>query len=117
MPDAPILDYIEAAKARDAGMASVLENERAEWRTLYRGLADYFLNDRDPGCVFTGEDLRLEMVRLYAMPAPHHPNAWGAMAGSVIRDWLRCGLIEQDGMAHARSVATHAHRYVRYRVR
>lgn len=114
-PEAPLLDLIEARARRGEGEGLVLEHQGPEWREHYTGCADRFLATREPGSFFMGEDLRVFALR-NGLPQPAHPNAWGAMAGSVLRRWLRGGLVAQDGIDHAQSVGSHAHRYVRYRV-
>jgi hypothetical protein len=116
MTDMPLLDLIAARTARDEGMARVEDHAQDDWRTDYRSFADLFLQSLSPGEHFIGEAIRAYAIR-HGLDPPHHPNAWGAMAGSVLRGWLQAGWIVEDGVENARSVATHAHRYVRYQVR
>ena len=50
---------------------------------------------------FTGEDIRIEIAR--SGHTPDHPNAWGAMINSLIRN----GYIEPVG--HGRMRASRSH--------
>jgi hypothetical protein len=40
------------------------------------------------------------------MPEPHHPNAWAAMASSMLRQWLRDGEIKITGKVRLAKTAT-----------
>ena len=114
--DTPLLDLIEARRARDEGTGRVVDNLQAAWRDEYRLLVEDFLDQYAPGRTFVGEDIRVYLTFVHGLLPPHHPNAWGAMARSTIGSWLKHGLIIRDGMAQAQSVASHAHHYMRYRV-
>lgn len=61
--------------------------------------------------VFTGEDIR-ELVTAYA-GAPHHPNAWGALTMTLVKQ----GFIVATGtVAKMRSPTSHARRTFEYRL-
>ena len=61
--------------------------------------------------VFTGEDIR-ELVTAYA-GAPHHPNAWGALTMTLVRQ----GLIVATGtVAKMKTPSSHARRTFEYRL-
>ena len=92
---------------RDKGMAAVLDAQRAEWRNLYRALAAQFIARQATGTSFIGEAIRLFAIE-NGMPQPLHPNAWGAMARTVLNEWLESRIIIQSGIAKSRSKRAHA---------
>lgn len=110
-----LLDLMEGRALRDAGMARVIENQDDAWRRGYRTHAAAFLSRAQPGDTFTGEALRLYVAPLIGQPSHH--NAWGAMAASHIRQWLKAGQIEMTGFERAKSAQAHARQYPLYSVR
>jgi hypothetical protein len=98
---------------RDAGIEQVLLSE-GHWRDIYRRTLNAWFIRKPHGFIFTGESLR-RVGRFVGMPEPHHPNAWGAMASSMLRQWMRDGEIKLTGKFRlAKSPATHAHAYREY---
>lgn len=111
----PLSDLKTAKLRRDEGIAAARAAQSAKWRAGYRKSARQLMRDLAPGEIFMGERLRA-YARAQGLGEPRSPNAWSAMAGSVIREWLRDGVISEAGLAQAQGVKSHAHRYVQYRV-
>lgn len=114
-PEQP--DLFESRRRRDRGVAKVAGNTDPEWSRAVHSLCEAFI-DRPPGRrltrVFTAEDLRDWCEN--AVGQPHHPNAWSANLGGIIRSWKNAGLIEQIGSQQARRPAAHARLMRAYRV-
>lgn len=99
---------------RDAGMECVAEHAGL-WKDMAALAAGRWFAALPYGARFSGEDIRAAVLPITG--APHHPNAWGAVIGGRVRDWLRTGWIVVDGMKTADSKASHAHTYRQYRKR
>ena len=115
MTDLPLFDRIKSAQARDEGTERVMFNQSLDWRESYRSAAVMFMKSLSPGDEFIGEDLRIFAIKT-GIAAPHHPNAWGAMARAILSDWAKSARIETVGVRNAKSVAAHARLYPVYRV-
>lgn len=111
----PLSDLKTAKLRREEGIAAARAAQSAKWRASYRKLARQFMRDMAPGETFMGERLRTYALA-QGLGQPRSSNAWSAMAGSLIREWLRDGVISEAGIAQATGVKSHAHRYVQYRV-
>lgn len=61
--------------------------------------------------VFTGEDVR-ELVASFA-GQPHHPNAWGALTMTLVRQNL---IVATGTVAKMRTPSSHARRTFEYRL-
>ena len=107
MTDLPLFDRVRSAQARDEGTERVMFNQSFDWRESYRTAAIMFMASLSPGDEFIGEDLRIFAIKT-GISAPHHPNAWGAMARATLSDWAKSARIETVGVRNARSVASHA---------
>lgn len=99
---------------RDAGMKSVAENAGEYWRERYRELVTRWFESRPAGSTFTSESMRTT-ARAHGLPNPHHFNAWSAMAGALLRGWLKTGAIEIHGEGQAKRPQAHATKTVIYR--
>jgi len=99
-------------RLRDKGMAQVEENS-VPWRDHCKtALNDWFAN-APSGVSFTGEDLRLSL-QSSGIEEPHHPNAWSAVVGGKVRQWLKAGAIVEAGMEHSKDPKAHARRVMSY---
>jgi hypothetical protein len=69
---------------RDAALDKVL---RRDW--IWRAQITAFIEGLPQGWVGTGEDVRLAATEA-GIPAPHHPNAWGAAIMYAVKNkrWL-----------------------------
>jgi hypothetical protein len=99
---------------KEVGCATVLLYEPAEWRVSYEILAVEFLDNKDVGDKFLGEDLRFLIEPIIG--APHHPNVWGAMARKMLTAWLKAFRIRLIDIAKSTSPANHAGLYPVYLV-
>lgn len=92
------LDAFEPLKGKalkDAGMKSAIDHEHDEWKLGYQILSHYYVLDLRPGTMFTGEQVRSQVVK--AQGEPHHPNVWGAMFNGAIRRLIKSGHVETTG--------------------
>lgn len=99
----PLFGHRESAKRRDAGRAKVA-SPNAEW------MEDILALIRSLPLEWVGllEDIRGQ----YRGPPPTHPNAWGSIANSAVRQ----GLLAETGIWRAASgVKSHARRMPEYR--
>jgi hypothetical protein len=100
---------------RDAGIQQVLEFEPSDWKEAYQLHVQSWFGRRPSGHTFTGETLRM-VAKHCGLGEPHHHNAWSGQAASLIKRWLKQGLIELTGdMRLASSPKTHAHALREYR--
>lgn len=90
---------------RDEGMALVSEHS-GEWKDRARAAIDKWFESLVAGLTFTGEDVRAAIEPVIG--PPHHPNAWGAVIGSKVREWLKAGQIAVVGTTQARIPSNHA---------
>jgi hypothetical protein len=116
MSDAPLFDWAIAAAARDEGLERVTLNQSYGWKERYRGAARDFKSTMEPGAKFIGEDLRIYAVQVGQIGSPNHPNAWGAMARSILSEWHKSHFIETIGVRSAKGVSSHACLCPLYRV-
>jgi hypothetical protein len=108
------LQGIELGRAlRDQGMESV-ETNSGEWKHIVRGLGETWMARQSVNTTFTGEDIRM-FVQSMGVPQPHHPNAWGAVIGGIIRRALKVKDIEVVGIRGSNNPTSHARRVVVYR--
>jgi hypothetical protein len=96
---------------RDEGMERVAENS-GEWRFIAGAAMDVWFERTEVGEEFIGEDIRFGCS---GVGEPHHQNAWSAVIGGRVRQWLKAGLIEVVGVSAAQDPTTHAHMYRRYK--
>lgn len=109
------VDLFESRRRRERGMAKVVSNTDPEWKASVRSLCEAYLNRPAVARrLFTAEDLREYCENV--LPQPHHPNAWSANLGGLIRSWKSRGLIEQVGSQEARRPMAHARLMRCYRV-
>jgi hypothetical protein len=104
----------EGAARRDKGIATVTAAQRAEWSASYVALAERFLSNLPLGGEFSGETLRL-FCKSNGLVEPTHPNAWSALARTVITRWRKSKRIAVVGFAHAHDPRSHACSMPRYR--
>jgi hypothetical protein len=105
----------ESRRRRERGMAQVVSNTDPEWKAAVRSLCEaYLARPAAARRLFTAEDLREYCEQV--LPQPHHPNAWSANLGGLIRSWKSRGLIEQVGSQEARRPLAHARLMRCYRV-
>jgi hypothetical protein len=108
------LQGIELGRAlRDQGMESVEANS-GEWKHVVRGLGETWLAWQSVNTTFTGEDIRM-FVQSMGVSRPHHPNAWGAVIGGIVRRALKAKTIEVVGIRGSSDPISHARRVVVYR--
>ena len=101
-------------RLRDEGMEQVQHNA-GEWRDATRRYLEIWINETPAGTIFTGEDIRLELQDV-GVDEPHHPNAWSAVIGGRIRQWLKSGRIQIDGWKTGSDPKAHARRMMAYKV-
>jgi hypothetical protein len=100
MDSAPLLDWLQATKRRDAALAQVEANSEG-WvdratDSMPRAIRDLL----EP---FIPEDVKLKLIPIVG--EPHHFNCWGA----VIRKGKKRGyLVRVDGTGHSKLPATNA---------
>lgn len=100
--------------ARNAGMKSVEDNQSKAWREAYRMAAQNFIDRKPLGSEFIGEDIRIAVQPIIG--APTHHNAWGAMAGSVLKRWQKDERIALVGVRRCTTTDSHARLSPLYRV-
>jgi len=98
---------------RDSGISAVLEAQSAEWRSLYRALAAQFMARQPTGSTFIGEAMRLFAIE-NGLHEPLHPNAWGAMARTVLNEWIEERAIIRSGWSKSTAKRAHARAYPLY---
>jgi hypothetical protein len=98
---------LDGGALRDQGMEQVLENARAEWREKYRSVIDAWFATLSVGTTFSGEDLRLK-AQLEGVGHPHHPNAWGSIAGWTVRRWLAENRVRIVAISTSKDPRAHA---------
>lgn len=109
-----IFDINQGRTRRDAGMSSVIDNAGEYWRERYRFLMADAFETFPLDYSFNSEWLRAA-VRARGLGEPHHFNAWSAMAGSVLRAWMKEGRIVVTGQGNASRPQAHATKTVIYR--
>lgn len=97
--DAPLLDYIAASKARDAGMKLAADNSG---EFMPRALAAI---KALPPAEYMGEEIRAILVEKGIAPATS--QAWGALINAALKKNI---LVGTGRFEQTRSVATHRHR-------
>lgn len=102
-----------AALLRDFGMTTVREHQSDDWRSAYAHAARAWFESLSPGDEFIGEELRRAVEPVIGPPA--HVNAWGAMAGSMLRQWTKAERIRLVGVRRATGATSHARLYPLYR--
>lgn len=108
-----IFDLPLGRQRRDAGMKSAADHAGDFWRERYRAAVSAAFNAHPIGSSFTSEWLRLA-ARAAGVCDPPHFNAWSAMAGALLRAWLRSGQIVIAGEGQASGPQAHATRTVIY---
>jgi hypothetical protein len=115
MADDNQYDIEEAIRRQKAAEAQVAGNAQSEWRDGYTLHAEAFLKSLAPEQTFIGEDLRRYVEPFIGQP--HHFNAWSAMAGKMIRAWVKEKRIVRLGtMSQATRKTSHASLYPQYEV-
>lgn len=98
MTEAPLLDFIEASKARDAGISLATENAGDFITRALVVIASM------SGQEVQGENIRAECIARGVQPQSH--KAWGALVQSAIKR----GLLKPTGrFEKTKSVKTHCH--------
>jgi hypothetical protein len=115
LPRARVDRPLRGELLRDAGKATVTGNTDPAWRERVLGSCRLFLVLNDSGHVFTGEDLRA-FALAHGSGEPHHPNAWSATIGSVIRSWRSSGRCVTGGVTTASAEQAHARLIRSYRL-
>lgn len=101
-------------KARNAGMKAVEDHQTNQWREAYRLAAQRFIESKSVGFEFIGEDIRLAVQP--SVGEPTHHNAWGAMAGGLLKRWQNEGRILLVGVKRCTTTNSHARLSPLYRV-
>ena len=97
MSEAPILDFIEASKARDVGLTLAAENS-GDFITRALAVVASMTGE------VQGENIRAECIARGVQPHSH--KAWGALVQSAIKR----GLLKPTGRYEkTKSVKTHCH--------
>lgn len=99
-------------RLRDKGMRQVEENA-VPWRDHCKNALNDWFAAAPSGALFTGEDLRLKL-QSSGLGEPHHPNAWSAVVGGKVRQWLKSGAIVEAGLEHSKDPKAHARRVMSY---
>lgn len=97
----------EGVAARDAALDAVL---RRDW--IWRAQVVAFIEALPQGWVGTGEDIRHAATDA-GIPAPKHPNAWGAVVMYAVRNrrwlmWTGKVVPMRDRSSHARITRQYA---------
>ena len=104
----------EGQVLRDEGIEQVLSNASALWSIHYTKAVQKWFSALPVGERFNGEFFR-RVALSSGTGLPHHPNAWGAMANVVLREWYAEGRIERSGgVSPATDPRAHARMYVLY---
>jgi hypothetical protein len=99
---------------RDEGFAKAIGNAPPSWAERYRAMMKAWFVSRPEGFRFTGETLRIVATE-QGLPAPHHPNAWGAAASGFISGLLRDKQIYLTSeYTQAKSPKAHGRAYRQY---
>lgn len=106
MTDDRQYDLEEAIRLKVAGEALVAGNQQSEWRDGYVAIVEAWFSALTPKTTFIGEDIRKMVEPMIGQPS--HPNAWGAMGGSMIRRWRKAGKIAAIGMRASTAKSSHA---------
>lgn len=112
-PQQPDMFGGDGRARRDDGIKQVLDHVGPNWRHAYAVTVVHWFARLPTGSEFNGEDLRRHALPIIG--EPHHPNAWGGQASTMLREWLGAGRIIQVGTSVSRSANNHAHVYRRYR--
>jgi len=104
--------FEEGRILRDKGMNQV-SSHAGEWKDIADTAIRHWYNQLPPGTTFMGEDIRTAVLPLTGHP--HHPNAWGAVIGYCIREWLKSSAIQLAGIKRAKDPRSHAHFFRVYR--
>ena len=105
---------VEGIGLRDAGISKVLESQTGEWKEKAREYARLFVETRERGSYFIGEDIRMFTEKKAGSPT--HCNAWGGLIQGVIRYYLKQECIVIEGWGQAAQKSAHARLYPRYKV-
>lgn len=103
---------VTGEQLRDEGIRKVKANLLDTWKLDYKGRIEQWFCSLPYAHKFTGEDMTADAKA--GLAEPHHPNAWGACAGAMIRRWLKEGSIVVCGWQKATKVQAHARRYPLY---
>jgi hypothetical protein len=110
----------EGAALRDAGIASALANEDAEWRARYREAALACLlpggSLGQTSLYFSSEDVRKIVEMTGGVGEPHHPNVWSAAFASLLRHLQRDYAVVESGSHRATMARARRRRIVIYRM-
>ena len=98
---------------RETGKARVTGKTDPAWKAAVEAACEDWLRTSRPGWPFTGEDLRMECQ--CKVPQPHHPNAWSAVIGAVLRRWIAAGRVARSGATEASDPKAHARLIRTYR--
>lgn len=99
-----LFSYAETLRDR-----AIHQVSREEW--MPEAVATFYAYRRELPEVFTGENIR-DLVLGY-LPAPHHPNAWGALTMSLVK---QKAIIATGTVTKMRSPSSHARRTFQYRL-
>lgn len=109
-----ILEGLRLGRAlRDQGMESAKANS-GEWKDIVREAGEAWLAHQPVQTMFSGEEIRL-YLQAYGIEQPHHPNAWGAVIGGIVRRALKAKTIEIVGIRSSTDPIAHATKAVVYR--
>lgn len=98
--------FCYAETLRDQAIEQV---SRPEWMPY--AVATFKVHRRELPSVFTGEDIR-DLILRHAF-APHHPNAWGALTMTLVR---QKAIVATGTVAKMRTPSSHARRTFEYRL-
>jgi hypothetical protein len=109
------------AALRDAGIATTLAAEQAEWRARYRRAAFALIHRRlayiGPGFTFSSHDIRTYAAKDVEIGEPHHPNVWSAAFAAFLRELRREFRVEFYRIERAwRFASAHSRNLPVYRV-
>ena len=98
---------------RDQGM-ELAETNSGEWKDIVREAGEAWLAHQSVQTMFSGEEIRL-FLQEHGVEPPHHPNAWGAVIGGIVRRALKAKTIEVVGIRSSTDPIAHATKAVVYR--
>lgn len=104
----------EGVALRDIGINMVLDSQSNDWKENAREHTRLFIETRESGSYFTGEDVRVFAQKIVGNPS--HPNAWGGIIRGALLDYLNQERIVIDGVVQASQKTAHGRLYPRYKV-
>lgn len=101
-----LLARARSRKAGQVGQQLILFRADERWKAEVRDIAIPNITRLPPGATVTGEDVRLWALADH-IRQPHHPNAWSAVIGSIMRELVKDRVLKRYGFVGASDRAAH----------